>query len=99
MKEIHEELVRAEETTHQQNTSGKEILSLKEAATYIGVSYSHLYKLTSKRKIPCYCPQGKLLYFKRSELDEWLLRNRRDTQEEISQKADLYLIQSRRRKA
>ncbi len=74
-------------------SSAKEVLNFKEACIHIDVSSSHMYKLTSKKKIPHYCPQGGRLYFKRSELDEWLLRNRIGTQDEIEKQAANYLIQ------
>lgn len=48
----------------------KEFITLKEAAQYLGVQESYLYKLTMQKKIPYYKPFGKLLYFKRQELDQ-----------------------------
>lgn len=71
----------------------KEVLTFKEACIHLDLSSSHLYKLTSRKKIPHYCPQGGRLWFKRSELDEWLLRNRVGTQDEIEKLAANYLIQ------
>ncbi|MEI8049184.1 MAG: helix-turn-helix domain-containing protein, partial [Bacteroidota bacterium] len=59
-------------------------------------SQSHLYKLTSTRQIPHFCPQGKKLYFNRTELDAWLQRNRQSTNEEIEQEVNAKLIKSRR---
>lgn len=47
-------------------------LNLVEAAKYLSISQSHLYKLTSQRKIPSHKPNGKYLYFFRDELDEWV---------------------------
>jgi excisionase family DNA binding protein len=38
-------------------------LNLVEAAKYLSISQSHLYKLTSQRKIPSHKPNGKYLYF------------------------------------
>ena len=57
-------------------TPTKEIMTISECATYTGLSTSYLYKLTSKKEIPFFKPMGKRVYFKRSELDQWLLRNR-----------------------
>lgn len=54
----------------------KTVLTAHEACEYMGITESHLYKLTSTGRIPCYKPTGKLVYFDRSELDDWLLRNR-----------------------
>ena len=55
-----------------------------------------MYKLTSSKSIPHYCPQGKRLYFKRADLDNWLLRNRKDSQGEVDQQAADYLIKKGR---
>ncbi len=66
----------------EQNLLKKPVINFNDACKYLDVSPSHLYKLTSARQIPHFCPQGKKLYFKREELDEWLLRNRQSTSQE-----------------
>lgn len=53
----------------------KEILSFREALVYLDVSESFLYKLTSKRAIEFTKPNGGKLYFKKSDLDDWMLNN------------------------
>lgn len=65
----------------------KEILTSAETAKYLGVSLSHLYKLTMRREIPHYKPTGKMCYFKRQELETWLQQNRIATNEELEAKA------------
>jgi excisionase family DNA binding protein len=67
----------------QQTLANKEHMSLEETATYMGVSKSFLYKLTSQRKIPFYRPGSKLIFFKKSEIDIFLLSNRQNTKTEI----------------
>jgi len=69
----------------EQNMLQKEVLTFNEAAIYLEVSHSHLYKMTSTGVIPSYKPNGKKLYFNRKELDSWLLSNRQSSQEEIEQ--------------
>lgn len=54
----------------------KELWTIEEAAQYLGMSKSYLYKLTSKGAIPHYKPFGKMVYFNRPELEQWLQRNR-----------------------
>ncbi|MDP5232052.1 MAG: helix-turn-helix domain-containing protein [Cellulophaga sp.] len=54
----------------------KEILTLDEACDYTGISRSYLYKLTAKGKIPHSKPNGKLLFFEKTKLVEWLLQNK-----------------------
>jgi excisionase family DNA binding protein len=53
----------------------KDVLTLKEACQFLDISPSHLYKLTSTKQIPHFCPQGKKLYFERAALKDWLTRN------------------------
>lgn len=74
----------------------KEVLNFNEAALYLELSHSHMYKLTSNGFIPFYKPNGKKLYFKREELETWLLRNRSASQDEIQQEASDYLIKKGR---
>lgn len=50
-------------------------LNFVEAAQYLSLSHSTLYKLTYQRKIPCHKPTGKVLYFFKCELDEWIVKN------------------------
>lgn len=47
-------------------------LNTVETSRYLSISLSHLYKLTSQRKIPFHKPNGKHLYFFVDELDEWI---------------------------
>jgi excisionase family DNA binding protein len=61
----------------------KNILTIAEAAEFMGLSMSYMYKLTHWNKIPYYKPSGKVIYFKRSDLEEWMLQNRSTTQGEI----------------
>ncbi len=72
-------------------------LAFNEAAQYLDISKSYLYKLTSSNKIPHYKPQGKRLYFSKSELDTWLLRNPVKSTADIEQKADDYLVNGGKR--
>ena len=81
----------------EQNLLQKTVLNFNEACTYLDVSPSHLYKLTSTKHIPHFCPQGKKLYFRREELDAWLQRNRQPTAEEAEASASDLLIRSKRK--
>ena len=53
----------------------KKVFTFQEACMYIGISESMLYKLTSGKEIPHYKPRGKMIYFAKEELDDWLLWN------------------------
>ena len=65
--------------------STRDILNMDEAMTYLQVSRSYLYKLTSGKQIPHYKPSGKLIFFRRSELDEWILKNRESSSDEVKE--------------
>jgi excisionase family DNA binding protein len=71
-KLILKKLDNIETMLQQQNINTKEVLSFSEASLLLDVSHSHLYKLTSTKQIPHYCPQGKKLYFERAELLQWM---------------------------
>ena len=73
----------------------KEILTLDEAALYTGFKRSYLYKLTANREIPFYKPMGKHCFFKREELDEWLLSNRVASSTELDEKAMTYCMKNK----
>jgi len=76
----------------------KAVLNFKETCKYLDLSPSHLYKLTSTKHIPHFCPQGKKLYFKREDLDFFLQRNRKAAKNEIDQMAIDYVIRNKRKK-
>lgn len=71
--------------------TSKTVLTFDEASDYTGLSKSHLYRLTSTGGIPFYKPKGKIIYFDRKELDNWMLQNRNITQEELEIRANTYL--------
>lgn len=74
-------LAKIEDLLKMQNLLKKDVLNVKETAEYLKLSESHIYKLTSKKRIPHFCPLGKKLFFNRQELDEWLQRNRVEVEE------------------
>ncbi len=73
-------------------TKDEEIQSLKEAAEFLKVSKSCLYKKTSQKQVPYYKPPGcKQIYFRKSELEDWLLSNKIKTVAELETNTDNYL--------
>lgn len=70
----------------------KEVLTSDEAAKYMGVSKSYLYKLTMRQQIPHFKPMGKMCYFNRLELEQWLQSNRVATNTEIEQQAQAFCM-------
>ena len=71
----------------------KEVLSVKEACAYMDISKSYMYKLTHGRMLPFFCPNGKLLYFRKSDLDAWMLQNHQLSKDEVKALAANYLTQ------
>ena len=54
----------------------KEVLSVEEAARFMDIARSSLYKMTSDRSIPFYRPNGKMIYFEKTDILEWIRKNR-----------------------
>jgi excisionase family DNA binding protein len=69
------------------NFETKEVLNLDEVAAFTGLSKSYIYKLTHKQQIPYYKPFGKICYFNREEITNWLQQNRVPTKSEMEDKA------------
>lgn len=67
--------------------STKDTLNLHEAAEYLSISESLLYKLTMKMEIPFFRPRAKLIYFHKKELDEWALGRLCQDEDDINTKS------------
>ena len=66
----------------------KEVLTTDEAAMYLGVTKSCLYKWTMSRQIPHYkSPTGKMCFFNRKEIEAWMQSCKVATNEELEQQA------------
>lgn len=70
----------------------KEVLTFDEASDYTGISRSYLYKLTASGKIPHSKPNGKMLFFEKRKLVDWLLQNNRKSQKDIETEALNYTM-------
>lgn len=70
----------------------KDVLTSSEVANYMGVSKSHVYKLTMRGEIPYYKPTGKCCYFNRAEVEQWLQQNRCATSTEIADRVNRYAM-------
>jgi len=69
----------------------KEILSLREAAIYMDISESSLYKLTSRSEINFSKPNGGRIYFKKSDLNNWMLKNAAQSMDSLESEVLNYL--------
>ena len=63
----------------------KEYLSVNEAADYLTLSPSLIYKLTSKHEIPVYKPNGKVVFIRRDDLNHWINKNKVMSNDEIEE--------------
>ena len=77
----------------------KTALTMEDASLLTGLSKSHLYKKVCKKEIPFWKGQGgKLTYFNKNELTEWMLHRRVKTTEEIESEAATYCVTHRSRR-
>lgn len=68
IEDLHERMEQMEEHMF----AAKEILTVKEAKEFLGISESQLYKLTRTLAIPHYKPSGKTIFFSRQEIIDWV---------------------------
>ena len=73
--QIEEKLFHIENSISKLHIAVKHILSADEAAAFLGLKHSYLYKLTSDKKIKFFKPLGKLIYFRKEDLEDFLLQN------------------------
>ena len=78
-------------------TVSKEVLTFEETCDYTGISRSYLYKLTASGNIPHSKPNGKMIFFEKKKLNEWLLQNGRKSNDEIEAGAIAYNFRNKRR--
>lgn len=91
-KQILERLDRIESILSEQQ---EKPLTLEEAAAYLDISRSYLYKLTSRGEIPHFKPRGKRVYFLKADLNAYLLQNRVKPVGEIEMEAATRIALSR----
>lgn len=92
LKELQIQLNRIEQTITMKQA---EPMSLDEACKHLGLSKSYVYKLTCLKQIPFYKPQNGKLFFEKSDLNKWILRNKSKSESEINQEANDYIAKKR----
>jgi len=76
--------------------AAKKVLTMDDVSLLSGLSKSHIYKLVSWKKIPHYKSSGgKLTFFEKDEIEQWLLQNRIKTVEEIETEAQSYCLKKK----
>lgn len=58
--------------------AAKNVLDIDDMVALTGLSKSYVYKLTYRKEIPYYKPNGKLIYFDRQEVENWMRQNKVD---------------------
>lgn len=91
METIQNQLKEVLELLKNNSLLQKEFLTLEETALYLGQSKSSLYKLTSKKEIPFYVPGGKMIYFRKKELNAWIINSKVETVDDLESSIDNYL--------
>ena len=61
----------------------KEILNLEEASAFLGIAKSTFYKMTHLNQLPYFKPAGKLIFFEKKALLDWVRGARAMSEEEI----------------
>jgi excisionase family DNA binding protein len=74
--------------------SSKEAFNVREAALFLGLSESRVRHLVHGRLIPHY-KKGANVFFRKSELEDWMLQDRIPTIDEIEQEAYRYTLSAR----
>ena len=67
-----------------------QIMNIAEVAAYIKVAKATIYGMTHRNTIPHY-KNGKKLFFKKSEIDEWIFSKRIKTNLDIENEAMGYI--------
>lgn len=86
------------------NSTPKEMIELikirgfantEEASLYLGLSIHYIRRLSRDKTLTSFKPNGKCIYFKIEDLDDFLLGNKRNNIEKISQKASKFIYKTR----
>lgn len=73
--------------------SDDDFMNIEQAASFVGLSKATVYGLTHVRKIPHF-KVGKRLYFKKSDIVNWITSTKVKTKQEVNQLADEYIFKN-----
>mgnify|MGYP000517086005 CR=1 FL=1 len=65
----------------------KEVLNLEEASAFLGIAKSTLYKMTHLNQLPYFKPAGKLIFFEKKALLDWVRGAKSKSVDEIKEEA------------
>lgn len=69
--------------------AAKDFLSIDEVATFLNISKSSVYKITSSKELTVYKPNGKNIFILRSDLNDWIKRNPCLSNDELEKQANI----------
>ena len=90
-KNLEKEIQEIKELLTVQSLQNDEPLSIDEACKFTGFKKSYIYKLTCLKQISFYKPNGKKIYFSKSDLQKWIFRNKHKSNSEIKEQANALL--------
>lgn len=64
----------------------------KETSLYLSLSIHYIRRLAREKQLPSYKPNGKCIYFKLEDLENFLLNNKRISNKTIMEKTTKYLF-------
>lgn len=82
-KEIYNEIIQLKAILQNLGIQQKEYLNIKEAAQYLSISESCLYKKTANREIEFFQPSGKIILFHIDTIKKFINDGKRKTTNEI----------------
>ena len=77
-----------ENVTASSHNNKDDLLNLSQACSYSGFCKSFLYKLTPANEVTFYKPNNKTIFLKRQDLDNFLLRRKIKSNNEIVEDAE-----------
>jgi excisionase family DNA binding protein len=72
------------------SASSDKLLDSQEACFFLGISKSTLYKMNLRKEVPYYKP-GKKVYYSKSDLLNYITRNRFKSSSELNEEAKRFL--------
>jgi len=67
-----------------------EFMDIDQTASFLAMSKTTIYGMTHQRKIP-YFKVGKRLFFKKSEIEQWIVSKRINTYDDLEKRAKEHL--------
>lgn len=75
--------------------AAKDVLTLDEASLVLDLKKETVRGMMRNKVLPYYKPNHRHIYFKKSELNDWMLQNRFNTQAEVESYATLHCLNNK----